>query len=91
MKARRPNNSSHGVTPRRATRSHHDRVVSDRRQKTEAQPQEILIATSASHTHSEFIAPARDEAATVGILPRLPAAVAAIISINSIPDIARRA
>jgi len=37
----------------------------------------------------EFVGSRADEAATVGILPHLPAAVAATISINSIPDIAR--
>jgi hypothetical protein len=87
-----PNNSSHRVTPRRVTRSHHDRVVSGTRQKTDLQPQEILIVRSASRTKFQFVgvSSSTDEAPAVEAPAPFAVTAGARISI-SIPDIARRA
>jgi hypothetical protein len=79
MNTREPNYRSHRVTPRRVTRSHHDRVVSGTRQKTDLQPQEMLIVRSALRTHSEFVQAIPHEATAVDTSSPLPvAAVAAI-------------
>ena len=101
MNTREPKNHGHTTAPRRVTRAHHDTIASAPRPKTETQLQELMSTVlsgfardqwsklNSTATCIEFVGARADEAATVGILPRLPAAVAAIISINSIPDIAR--
>jgi hypothetical protein len=84
--------------PRQWANYDHDRKMTQARLDSELQPQELLIVRSAPHTHSKFVAPARDEAA-VTALPILRSVTAAVIpeagmcgftfDINNIPDIVR--